>query len=263
MENFMNYDFDVKKIAFVYHKDGGYGATTHTDRKNHGIAFWVDGKSEYEFSDGTKISPEDGEIIYLPKGSTYRVSTIVPGKCRAVNFELSTDVTFPPFSKKMKNPGAIAEIFQHMKSAWETKRDGYMAKCKSELFALIYTIQKEFNFEYLPKSKLKIIEKAVEYIHKNYSSHPLTISELSSMCEISPEYFRKIFKSLYGLSPITYINTLKISRAKELLESGDYTVTESAFLSGYRDISVFSREFKKATGFSPTEYINMSSNFAP
>ena len=254
MKSFMDYDFDKKKITFVYHKDGGEGSVIHKNRKNHGLAFFSEGKNEYFFSDGTKIVVESGEIIYLPKGSTYKVSTIVPGKCRAVNFELSSDTVFSPFSMKAKNAMAVTEIFQRMKNVWEYKKSGYMARCKSELFSLIYTLQKEFHLDYIPKSKIKMIEKAVDYIHKNYSSVPISIDELSKMCEISPEYFRKIFKSVYGTSPVAYINTLKITRAKELLESGVYSVTESAYLSGFRDISVFSREFKKATGFSPSQY---------
>ncbi|MBE7050081.1 MAG: helix-turn-helix transcriptional regulator [Ruminococcaceae bacterium] len=254
MKKFMDYDFDIKKIVFVYHMDGGDGETVHKNRKNHGLAFFADGKSEYIFSDGTKIVAGSGEVIYLPKGSTYRVSTTVPGKCRAVNFELSSEVDFLPFSKTMKNPGAVMESFQRMKNVWEYKKSGYMARCKSELFSLIYTMQKEFHLDYLPKSKVDLIGDAVDYIHKNYCSNPLSISDLSKMCRISPEYFRKIFKTLYGVSPITYINTLKITRAKELLESGMYTATESAFLSGYNDLSVFSREFKKSTGLCPSEY---------
>ncbi|MBQ8232699.1 MAG: helix-turn-helix domain-containing protein [Lachnospiraceae bacterium] len=49
-----------------------------------------------------------------------------------------------------------------------------------------------------------------------------------------------------------YINNLKISRAKELLSSGMYTVTQAAEMSGYTDVSHFSREFKKATGAAPS-----------
>ena len=74
------------------------------------------------------------------------------------------------------------------------------------------------------------------------------------MCGITPEYFRKIFKTYYGVSPIKYINTLKITHAKELLASGMYSVTEAALQSGYTDMSYFSREFKKATEKSPCNY---------
>ena len=91
-------------------------------------------------------------------------------------------------------------------------------------------------------------------MHKNYTSKPIKISELAAMCGITPEYFRSIFKSFYGSSPLVYINNLKITRARELLESGMYSVEATATLSGYNDSAVFSREFKKATGLCPSKY---------
>ena len=74
------------------------------------------------------------------------------------------------------------------------------------------------------------------------------------MCSITPGYFRSIFKSFYGVSPKSYINGLKIARAKELLASGMYSVTEAAVMSGYTDMSHFSREFKKVVGITPKNY---------
>ena len=80
------------------------------------------------------------------------------------------------------------------------------------------------------------------------------MQQLSSMCQISYEYFRRLFENFYGISPVKYVNNLKITRAKELIESGMYSVTEAAFASGYTDMSHFSREFKKSTGFAPSRY---------
>ena len=74
------------------------------------------------------------------------------------------------------------------------------------------------------------------------------------MCNITSEYFRKIFKGFYGVSPVRYINNLKITMAKELLESKMYSVTEAANQAGYTEMAHFSREFKSSTGISPSEY---------
>lgn len=66
-----------------------------------------------------------------------------------------------------------------------------------------------------------------------------------------------LFGSFFGVSPIKYINALKLARAEELLSSQMYSVTEAAQMSGYTDMSHFSREFKKHTGMSPTEVMKI------
>ncbi len=71
------------------------------------------------------------------------------------------------------------------------------------------------------------------------------------MCNITPEYFRKIFSSVYGSSPAKYIINLKLERSRELLSSGLYTVTEAMLLSGYTDAAYFSHQFKNKYGYSP------------
>ena len=91
---------------------------------------------------------------------------------------------------------------------------------------------KEYYSEYLPNDKYAIIKPAVERIHREYTKGLINISELSDMCGITPEYFRKIFKAYCGVSPLKYINALKITHAKELLDSGMYSVTEAALRSG-------------------------------
>ena len=62
------------------------------------------------------------------------------------------------------------------------------------------------------------------------------------------------FEKLYGVTPIKYINALKLSRAKELLSSGMYSVSEAAYHSGFSDVSHFSRFFKEHVGVLPGEY---------
>ena len=103
----------------------------------------------------------------------------------------------------------------------------------------------------MPKSRFEIIKPAVSYIHDKYTAEKISVDMLSGLCGISPEYFRRIFKNFYGISPINYINNLRLSRAKELLESQLYSVSEVAMQCGYKEMCHFSREFKRAMGISP------------
>lgn len=254
MKDFMKYDFNIDKILLACYVGKGMGMRTHKNRAGHGLALHTSGVKVYIFDDGTKIKVKPKEIIYLPKHSSYEVFAETKGDCYAINFDISDEISFAPFSVKIKNEASVLEHFKTSKSVWDQKRCGYIMKCKAELYQIIYKMQQEYFSGYLSKDKLDIIRPAVEYIHSEYTNKPISIEELSCMCGITPEYFRKIFKTYYGISPVKYINGLKISHAKELLASGMYSVTEAAVQSGYTDMSYFSREFKKNTNITPKNF---------
>lgn len=154
----------------------------------------------------------------------------------------------------INNHTGMLECFRDAYKVWYVKRPAFTTKCKAELYNIIYALKNEYFSDYAGKDKRHLIEPAIEYIHEHYTSNRFSIDELSNMCGITPEYFRRIFNSIYGVSPVSYINTLKITRARELLETEMYSVREVCFLSGFNDESHFSREFKKATGVPPSKW---------
>ncbi|MBQ8321984.1 MAG: helix-turn-helix transcriptional regulator [Clostridia bacterium] len=254
MTEFMKCNFDISKIVVACFVAKGNGKASHKDRPNHGLALHLDGKKEYCFFDGRKLMVEKGDIIYLPKDSTYTVKSSLPGDCYAINFHVSNDISFPPFVFRVKSISKYLDSFSSARRIWDSKNIGYEMRCKALLYYVISDMQTESAEKYQPKSKYKVIEPAVNYINENFSLELLNISKLSAMCDITPEYFRKIFREHFGNSPIAYINKMKISRAKDLILSGMYSLGEVCELSGYSDFSHFSREFKKATGYPPSEY---------
>ena len=254
MDAFMKYDFNVEKILLACYVGKGMGMRVHKNRGGHGLAFHTSGVKVYVFDDGQQIIVNPNEIIYLPKHSNYEVTASVPGDCFAINFDISEEKVFAPFRVKIKNPAFILGHFKNAQNVWYKKSYGYNTKCKAELYQILYIMQQEYFSDYLSRDKLEIIKPAVAYIHHAYTNKLISIAELAKMCGISPEYFRRIFRAYYGISPLKYINNLKISRAKELIKSGMYSVTEAALQSGYTDMSYFSREFKKETGISPKDY---------
>lgn len=255
MNDFMQYDFNISKIVLACYVGKRMGTPIHKNRPSHGLAFHTSGLKHYTFESGERITVKPNEMIYLPKYSDYEVSFVTEGDCFAINFDISEDITFSPFKVNLKNTSAVLERFKRAENIWNKKSPGYILQCKAELYGIIYAMVKGYYSQYIPNEKYIIIKPAVEYIHRTYTEGLVNISELSNMCGITPEYFRKLFKSFYGVSPLKYINDLKITRAKELLASGMYSVTEAALQSGYTDMSYFSREFKKATGSSPKYYI--------
>ena len=254
MNEFMQYDFNIEKIIIACYVGKGMGISIHKNRPSHGLALHTSGIKTYIFDDGDKITVYPNDIIYLPKNSSYEVKAQETGECYAINFDISEERVFAPFKIKIKNFLSVYEHFKSARSIWDKRNYGYITKCKADLYQIIYTMQQEYFAHYISKSKLDIIKPAVEYIHQRYTKELISIEELSDMCGITPEYFRKIFKSFYGMAPLKYINTLKISHAKELIKSNMYSVTEAAMQSGYTDMSYISREFKKETGISPKNF---------
>lgn len=158
----------------------------------------------------------------------------------------------------VKNESVFAERFRTADQFFSQKKTGYRIKCLSELYAIIYDLIKVYEKEYLPDSKVKKIIPAIDYIHNYYTDPATGVAGLVRLCGLSPAYFREIFTKHYGVTPIQYINHLRIIRAKELLMSGMYTVAEVSERSGFGDESYFCRYFKKVVGMTPTEYRQQS-----
>lgn len=255
MKNFMEYNFNINKIVVSCYVPEGLGSRIHKNRPSHGLAFFISGDKTFHFDNNLSLDVKKNEMIYLPKGSNYEVVSNEPGECYAINFDFDEDIVFNPFVVPVKNHSKMLDFYHDATNVWELKTNGYDLKCKAELYNVIYLLVSEYHADYVPTDKYKIIKPAVEFIHNNYLTDTPTIEQLSEMCGITPEYFRKIFKNFHGTSPLKYINNLKIIRAKELIESQMCTITEAALQSGYTDMSHFSREFKKATGVCPSKYI--------
>ena len=98
-----------------------------------------------------------------------------------------------------------------------------------------------------------IIKMAKEYIQKNFGKD-ISLDDVSRVVNVSPYYFSKIFKDDTGENFIEYLTGVRIDKAKELLETTEYSMKEICSMVGYSDPNYFSRSFKKNVGITPTEY---------
>lgn len=98
-----------------------------------------------------------------------------------------------------------------------------------------------------------IVSFIIEYVEKHISEE-LGNDVIAEKCHMHPAYLCRIFKNKTGERLLEYILRVKMKAAVKLLKSGDYTVTEISEMLGYSSNSYFSVQFKKYTGYSPTEY---------
>ena len=83
----------------------------------------------------------------------------------------------------------------------------------------------------------------------------MTVHSIADALGISPEYFRKIFREVYNISPKKYIVNKRIEKSKELILSQEFKISEISQICGFNDASFFSTEFKRITSYTPSEYI--------
>lgn len=96
------------------------------------------------------------------------------------------------------------------------------------------------------------INDAVQYIDTNLTEK-LSIQEFAAHMNYSVSYFSKQFHQQVGISFQDYVINKRIELAKALLQQPE-KIASVAYQCGYRDISYFSRIFKKRTGMTPQQY---------
>lgn len=100
---------------------------------------------------------------------------------------------------------------------------------------------------------LERLRPVLSYIDKAYGSE-LALDALAETVHLTPQYFCRLFKQTTGLSPIEYINRVRIFQSEQLLLSTDATVTEIALEVGFSQVSYFNRIFHRYKGMTPSEY---------
>ncbi len=94
--------------------------------------------------------------------------------------------------------------------------------------------------------------KAADYIQANYQSH-ITIDGIAKILGIDRRYFSRIFTKYIGVSPQKYLVDYRLEKAKTLMSTGGYSVSEVAMSVGYDDVFAFSKIFKKKYGVPPSK----------
>ena len=98
-----------------------------------------------------------------------------------------------------------------------------------------------------------IIHRCIQYIGTGYAEH-LTLESAARALFLSPDYLSRIFSKETGTSFNRYLNNVRITKAKELIRSGNLRLTDISQMVGYDDQSYFTKVFRRITGISPNEY---------
>ncbi|WP_373827926.1 hybrid sensor histidine kinase/response regulator transcription factor [Bacteroides heparinolyticus] len=106
----------------------------------------------------------------------------------------------------------------------------------------------------------KFMDKLRELMEKNMDNGDLVVDDLVQELAVSRSVFFKKLKTLTGLAPIEFIKEMRINRAVQLIETGEYTMTQISYMVGINDPRYFSKCFKQKMGMTPTEYRDRGKN---
>ncbi|MCH4886361.1 AraC family transcriptional regulator [Acidaminobacter sp. JC074] len=103
-----------------------------------------------------------------------------------------------------------------------------------------------------------IIKPALDYMKDNCEKK-IYLDDMAYRCNISSSYFSRLFKREVGESFSSYLNKLKVERAKTILDETDEPIINISLNLGYEDCGYFIKVFKKYVGTTPAQYRKVKS----
>ena len=244
MQKFPNHFHDYYVIGFI---ESGERCLSCKNRKY-----------TVEPGDLLLFNPHDNHTCEQINGGTldYRCINVPPETMSKAAFEITGKEYLPYFSPAVIFHSELASLLRELHMIIMEEEKDFR---KEEIFFfLLEQLIEEFSEEGIEQSgpeenrETKII---CNYLEKNYMKN-ITLDELSGLTGLSKYYLLRSFTKQKGISPYRYLETIRIDRAKKLLEQGVLPI-EAALQTGFADQSHFSNFFKKFIGLTPKQYMNI------
>lgn len=131
-------------------------------------------------------------------------------------------------------------------------------QCASLLTQLLTVLLESVCMPHMPKLP-PMVSAIRDYLYENYT-HSLSLDELSTKFNISKFHLLRTFRQHLSMTPNEYLQTIRITRAKELLRTTNLSVGIIANMVGLESTSYFIAAFKKQEGVTPHKYRTAWSN---
>ncbi len=160
------------------------------------------------------------------------------------------------FCKVTEMPEMVELIHQIME-IMRNRRELYLEEAKGIVLALLVEIARwnkvEGEAEGKPVGNSSLISPALDYISE-FPDQQIRIEELAQMCHISETHFRRSFSECMNMTPVEYINWVRIKTACDELKKTNDSIGDIAVRTGFTTLSTFNRNFQKVMGISPHEW---------
>lgn len=272
-----NYEFmqsnTLKKTAkLLYISSAKYGGDWHSVQHTHNCSelfYVIEGQGQFLIENQTYPVSAYDLVIVNPNVYHTEVSLnasplkyIVLGveglELAAVDEEDNTNFCIINFKNHREN---ILLCLQNMLSEIEKKHTGYEIVCQDLMEILIVLLGRQTNFSTIlaPVSKKtsRLCGSTKRYIDAHYQEN-ITLDQLAEVSHVSKYHLAHAFTEEYGISPINYLISKRISEAEHLLKTTDFSLSLISNTTGFSSSSYFAQIFRKQKGMSPTEFRKLS-----
>ena len=199
------------------------------------------------------VNPRQAFLVIEIDSFSVLPPSFLDGTVFRKNFLNSGNQSRPSASNQL-NANKPTQLFRRIIRELQLRRPCFEEFPPLYLRQLLAEIHRSQQTDILkPGPSQEEILRAVQDFNESFSSS-ICIREYAASHHMSVCWFIRSFRHCMGMTPMQYITFLRITRAKELLRSTDYSIQEISPMVGYENPLYFSRIFKKQTGYSPSEY---------
>lgn len=204
------------------------------------------------------FNPLDNHACEQVEGEAldYRCINVQPQTMRKAALEITGKEELPYFSANVVFGSELVPLLKELHLAIMSKEKEFR---KEELFYfLLQQLIEEHAIQEARSAKSEQSEPITaicDYLEQHYMDS-ITLDDLSKLAGLSKYYLLRSFTKQKGISPYSYLETIRIGKAKKLLEQGVLPI-DAALQTGFSDQSHFSNFFKKFIGLTPKQYMNI------
>ena len=191
----------------------------------------------------------DKEVPYLPYEYSDNLNYFTPLKCNLTPEWVPYAL---PLFRMATDYDAVLKLIRELFACSDKSLEDEMRQ--KGIFLQILSLC--FTESSTKKSYMSpLLLKAKEYIDINFRDSELNVSKVAAKNSVTSNHICRLFKKELGVSPLEYINSLRLKYACELLANSSLNVTQIALDTGFKDPNYFSRLFKKKNRIQPSSFI--------
>ena len=270
-ERYLMMESDIKSLSFQLESitkskyDSDWHSTLHTHPFTE-LFYVVDGKGEFNIQ-GQRfpVKPNDFVIINPQVEHTELSSPDEPLEyivlgINGLSFSNLTPVSegghpFSFFNLRDEQKDILRYLNAMVQEA-TSQSMSYELVCHNLLEILLIKIlrHQHFDLEVGKQSKATKDISFIKHYLETYYHESIQLEDLASMTHLSRFYISHSVKKEIGMSPMEYLIAIRIKESKILLRTTNYSISQVADIVGFTTPTYFSKQFRKSTGISPTDY---------